>query len=65
MLPEIEKIEVLFLEKCREWLDVVKRKDRLAFADKMKLVKRRLREVNPDYVKSYEVMHRLLEAVKS
>jgi len=44
---------------------VVKRKDRLAFADKMKLVKRRLREVNPDYVKSYEVMHRLLEAVKS
>ena len=65
MLPEIEKIEGLFLQKCREWLDVVKRKDRLALADKMKLVKRRLREVNPDYVKSYEVMHRLLEAVKS
>lgn len=65
MLPEIEKIEGLFLEKAREWLDVVKRKDGLAFADKMKLVKRMLREVNPDYAKSYEVMHRLLEAVKS
>ena len=65
MLPEIEKIEGLFLEKSREWLDVVRRKDRLAFANKMELVKRRLREVNPDYAKSYEVMHRLLEAVKS
>jgi len=65
MLPEIEKIEGLFLEKTREWLDVVRRRDRLAFANKMELVKRRLREVNPNYAKSYEVMHRLLEAAKS
>jgi prephenate dehydrogenase len=65
MLPEIEKIESLFLEKSREWLNIVRRKDRLAFANKMELVKRRLKEVNPDYAKSYEVMHRLLEAVKS
>jgi len=65
MLPEIENIEGLFLEKSREWLDVVRRRDRLAFADKMKVVKRRLREVNPDYAKSYEFMHRLLGAVKS
>jgi len=65
MLPKLEKIEGLLLEKSREWLDVVKRRDRLAFANKMELVKRRLREVNPDYAKSYEVMHRLLEAVKS
>lgn len=65
MLPEIEKIEGLFLEKSGEWLDIVKRRDRLAFANKMELVKRRLRKVDPDYAKSYEVMHRLLEAVKS
>jgi len=65
MLPEIEKIEALFLEKAREWLDVVRRRDRLAFANKMELVKRKLRKVNPDYAKSYEVMHRLLEAFKS
>jgi prephenate dehydrogenase len=64
-LPEIEKIEGLFLEKSREWLDVVRRKDRSAFADKMELVKRRLKEIDPDYAKSYEVMHRLLETVKS
>jgi prephenate dehydrogenase len=65
MLPEIEKIEGLFLEKSREWLDVVRRRDRSAFAKKMELVKKRLRKVNPDYAKSYEIMHRLLEAVKS
>jgi prephenate dehydrogenase len=65
MLPKIEKIEGLFLEKAREWLDIVRRKDRLAFAKKMELVKKRLMKVNPDYAKSYEVMHRLLEAVKS
>jgi len=65
MLPEVEKIEDLFWEKSREWLDVVRRRDKLAFADKMELVKRRLRKVNPDYAKSYEFMHRLLEAVKS
>jgi len=60
MLPEVEKVEGLFLEKCREWLEVVRRRDRLAFAKKMELVKKRLRKVNPDYAKSYEVMHRLL-----
>jgi len=65
MLPEVEKIEGLFWEKSREWLDVVRRRDRLAFADKMELMKKKLRKVNPDYAKSYEVMHRLLEAVKS
>jgi len=65
MLPEVEKIEGLFLEKCREWLDVVRRRDRLAFAKKMEFVKKRLRKVNPSYAKSYEVMHRLLEAFKS
>jgi len=65
MLPEVEKVEGLFLEKCREWLEVVRRRDRLAFAKKMELVKKRLRKVNPDYAKSYEVMHRLLEAFKS
>lgn len=64
-LPEIEKIEGLFLAKSAEWLNMVRRKDRSAFASKMELVKTKLREVNPDYTRSYEVMHRLLDAVKS
>lgn len=30
MLPEVKKIEGLFLEKSREWLDLVKRRNKLA-----------------------------------
>jgi len=64
-LPEIEKIEGLFLEKSKEWLNLIKRKDKSAFARKMELVKIRLMEVNPDCAKSYEVMHKMLEAIES
>jgi len=64
-LPEIEKIEDLFLEKSKEWLDVVRQKDKVAFAKKMELVKAKLMKVNPDYAKSYEVMHIFLDAIKS
>jgi len=64
-LPEIEKIEGLFLKKSEEWLSMVRRKNRSAFASKMELVKKKLRKVNPDYARSYRVMHRLLDAVKS
>jgi len=64
-LPEIEKIEGLFLEKSREWLDLVKRKNRSAFANKMEVVKTKLMKVNPDYAKSYKVMHMFLDVIKS
>jgi len=64
-LPEIEKIEDLFLEKSEEWLSMIRRKDRSAFANKMELVKTKLRKANPEYARSYEVMHKLLDAVKS
>ncbi|MDH5701306.1 MAG: prephenate dehydrogenase/arogenate dehydrogenase family protein [Candidatus Bathyarchaeota archaeon] len=64
-LPEIEKIEGLFLEKTEEWINMVRRKNGSAFISKMELVKTKLKEVNPDYARSYEVMHRLLGTVKS
>jgi len=63
-LPEIERIEGLFFERSREWLNLVRRKESSAFANKIKLVKAKLMEVKSDYAKSYEVMHRLLEAIK-
>ncbi len=64
-LPEIDEIEGLFLKKSEEWLRIVRRKDRAAFASKMKRVKAELKEVSPDYACSYEAMHRLLETIKS
>ncbi len=63
-LPEIERIEGIFFERSREWLNLVRRKESSVFANKIKLVKAKLMDVKSDYAKSYEVMHRLLSATK-
>ncbi len=60
-LPEMEKIEGLFLEKVEEWLKLVKQKDCSGFSRKMEQVKKRLRELDPDYEKYYGLMYRLLD----
>ena len=60
-LPEVEKIESLFLEKVEEWLKLVKSKDCSSFRRKMEQVKKRLRELDPDHEKYYKLMYRLLD----
>jgi prephenate dehydrogenase len=60
-LPEMEKIEGLFLNKVEEWLNMVKRKDCSAFSGKMTDVKKRLKSLDPDYEKAYRAMYRLLD----
>jgi len=60
-LPEMEKIEGLFLDKVEEWLKLVKQKDCSGFSNKMEQVKKRLRELDPDYEKYYGLMYRLLD----
>ena len=59
-LPEMKKIEGLFLDKVEEWLKLVKQKDCSGFRNKMEQIKKRLREVDPDYEKYYGLMYRLL-----
>ena len=59
-LPEMEKIEGLFLEKVEEWLKLVKQKDCSGFSRKMEQLKKRLRELDPDYEQYYRLMYRLL-----
>jgi prephenate dehydrogenase len=59
-LPEMEKIEGLFLEKVEEWLNLVKSKDCEGFSSKMERVKRRLKELDPDYERYYGLMYRFL-----
>jgi prephenate dehydrogenase len=44
-LPGIQEIERMFLDKSTEWSGIVKRKDRSAFAGKMDLVKKKLKEI--------------------
>jgi len=60
-LPEVEKVEGLFLEKVKEWLDLVRRKDCSALSSKMEEIKKRLKDLDPDYKRYYEVMYRLLD----
>ncbi len=60
-LPEMEKIEGLFLDKVEKWLKLVKQKDCSGFRNKMEQVKKRLRELDPDYEKYYGLMYRLLD----
>ena len=60
-LPEMEKIEGLFLSKVEEWLRLVKSKDCAGFSGKMKQVKKRLRELDPEYERAYRAMYRLLD----
>ena len=60
-LPEMEKIENLFLHKVEEWLSAVKEKNRLKFSCKMKDIKKRLKELDPKYEKAYNAMYRILD----
>jgi len=60
-LPETEKIESLYCEKSREWLNIVRRKDKLTFATKMNSIKMKLSKINPNYEKSYQIMNKLLD----
>jgi len=41
-LPNVENVEDLFCEKSKEWLKVVRRKDKSALAGMMKLLKAKL-----------------------
>jgi len=62
-LPKIEEIESLFCEKTTEWLNIVRKKDKLGFATKMKSIRMKLKKASPNYAKSYEIMHELFDNV--
>jgi prephenate dehydrogenase len=64
-LPEMQKLENLFIEKAREWLNLIKQKDPEAIAAKMEALKSKLTKASRDYEKSYEVMYKMLEAAEN
>jgi prephenate dehydrogenase len=63
-LPELEKIESLFIEKAREWLDLIRLKDPAAIAHRMEKLNEKLMKTSRDYARSYEVMYKMLEAAE-
>jgi prephenate dehydrogenase len=64
-LPEMEKIENLFIEKAHEWLSLIKQKDSEAIVAKMDGLKSKLMKTSLNYERSYEIMYKMLEAAES
>ena len=60
-LPEMEQLEGLFLTKIEDWLKFVKNKDCNGFSEKIRQVKQRLEELDPEYERAYGTMYRLLD----
>lgn len=63
-LPEMGKIEDLFIQKAEEWLSLVKRKDSAAIARKLEKLKAKLLMTDGEFEKSYETMYKMLEAAE-
>jgi prephenate dehydrogenase len=63
-LPELGKIEDLFMAKAQEWLNLIKKSDSKAIIDRMDRLKAKLAETDRDFAKSYEIMYKMLEAAE-
>ena len=63
-LPELGKIEDLFMAKAQEWLDLIKKKDAQAIVERMEQLKIKLKKTDSDFAKSYEVMYKMLESTE-
>jgi prephenate dehydrogenase len=63
-LPGMEKIELMFIEKANEWLNLIKQKDYRTIAAKMEELKSNLTRASLDYEKSYETMYKMLDAAE-
>jgi hypothetical protein len=57
----MEIIEGLFLEKVKDWLELVKNKNCNKFSEKMKELKKQLMEFDPKYERAYTDMYSLLD----
>jgi prephenate dehydrogenase len=64
ILPGMETLESLFIEKATEWLSLIKSKDPEAIAAKMGSLKSKLMQTSRDYERSYEIMYKMLESAE-
>jgi prephenate dehydrogenase len=63
-LPELGKIEDLFMAKAQEWLNLIKKKDAPAIVERMEQLKKKLMETDSDFAESYDVMYKMLESTE-
>jgi len=50
-----------FQRSCQEWSDIVKQKDRQRFIHRMKAIRQKLEDNNPDFGKAYDNMYKIAE----
>ena len=63
-LPRLAEIERSFQEKVTAWAELVASKDETQFAHKMKALKERFTELNPDLGSAYEDMYKVIEVLQ-
>jgi len=62
-LPNMAKIEELFLENSKTWAELVKNKDQRQFVHRMNILRDKLKKDNPDLGKAYQNMYKILEGL--
>ena len=63
-LPKMDKLGELLLHKNSEWLEMIRRKDRIALVNKMAILKSKLAKMDPQYFGAYECMYEVLNATR-
>ena len=61
--PDIGKIEEQFLRNATTWAELVRNKDRQAFADRMSALKGILEKTDPHFQKAYENLYKITEGL--
>ncbi len=61
--PGIDEIEEQFLKNASIWADLVRNKDRQAFADRMSALKGVLEKTDPHFQKAYENLYKITEGL--
>jgi prephenate dehydrogenase len=64
-LPKANELEQLFVQKAKEWLKEISKKDMEGLTTRMQRLREKLTAVNPSSVDSYEAMYRMLEATEN
>jgi len=63
-LPELGKIKDLFMVKAQEWVSLIKKKDSAAMIERIEQIKKKLKENDSDFAKSYDNMYKMLESTE-
>jgi prephenate dehydrogenase len=60
-LPGMTDMEELFIKSSRVWADIVREKEKKKFIDRMRRIKEKLPNIDPEFGSSYREMHDLLD----